>query len=658
VSPLETTYWVIPGYAIFFALLALAAGLFSLRTYRLIRYMSLGQQETSLLQLGLKAARAVAAALRQWRQLRPPREGIIIAHAFLGWGFIILVGLFFLFILIDAKTGTATASGFFYYAWATDIVASILIVAASFGIIRRYILRPPRLQGERNAEITAILATVLALPLAHLATMAAIISLGQLPAAAGAALPPVSAALSDIFGGMSTSSVELAGTALFWAYWSLFLFVLVLIPYSIHFHMIASPFNIVLRSSYRGLRSIDLETADTFGAASITDLAPKQVLDLYSCAVCGQCQEACPATRSGKPLNPKKIIQDLRRHLLKVGASAKNDTGMLAGKVLTEDEIWACTTCRACDEICPTYVEHIDKVVDLRRNLVLERAAIPESAEAALRSIEARGHPWRGATASRTDWAQGLNIKTLAEDSDIDILFWVGCTGALEERSMKVSRALARILGGVNFGILGTEESCCGEPARRLGNEYLFQMQAEKNIRIMNGYNVKRVVTTCPHCYHTLKNEYPGFGGEFEVIHHTEFIARQLKEGKLKSGPADGGSVTYHDACYLGRYNDVYQPPRQILNRLNMKPVEMKDNRQGSFCCGGGGGRLWLEENIGRRISEMRIEQASQAGAQTIATACPYCLQMFDDAIKALKAPLKVADVAELVAGVCLPPPD
>lgn len=665
--PLGITYWGIPGYAIFWGLTALAAGLFSYRIYQLARYLSLGQQETSFWRLGLKAARAVAAALARWRQLRPPREGITIAHTFLGWGFIILVGLFFLFILIGTETGTATATGFFYYAWVTDIVASILIVAVSWGIIRRYILRPPRLKGEQTAEITVILATVLALPVAHLAIMAAIISLGQPPAGAGSVLPPVSAALSGVFSGMPPGSVELVSTALFWAYWSLFLFVLVLIPYSVHFHMIASPFNIILRSSYRGLRSIDLETTDTFGIASITDLTPKQILDLYSCVVCGQCQDACPATASGKPLNPKKVIQDLKKHLLRVGPellrargrpeAASNSPGStLVDEVITRDEIWACTTCRACDEVCPLYIEHIDKIVDLRRNLVLEQASIPETAEGALRSIEARGHPWRGTTASRTDWSNGLGIKTLAEDSNIDVLFWVGCSGALEERTMKVTRSVARILAGVNFGILGPQESCCGEPARRLGNEYLFQVQAKKNIEIMNSYNVKRLVTACPHCYNTLKNEYPRFGGNFEVSHHTEFIAGLLKQAKPGAIKGSGRVITYHDPCYLGRYNDIYKPPRQILHNISgVKPVEMEKKEMKSFCCGGGGGRMWLEENIGRRISEMRIEQAAKTGAQVVATACPFCLQMLDDAAKASQQPIKVMDVAELAAEAYYP---
>jgi len=432
--------------------------------------------------------------------------------------------------------------------------------------------------------------------------------------------------------------------------------------------MLASPFNILLRSPRPkgALSPIDLETAETFGVAKITDFTWKQLLDCYSCVVCGRCQDSCPAYASGKPLNPKKVILDIKKHLLEVGpellkakgkveASSANPGRALIGEVVIEDEIWACTTCRACQEVCPVGNEHIDKIIDLRRNLVLEQAVIPETAEGALRSIESRGHPWRGTTLVRTDWAEGLDIKILAEDSDIDILYWVGCTEALEDRSMKIAQAVGKLLklAGIKVGILGTEESCCGEPARRLGNEYLFQMQTQKNIELLKNYNVKKIVTACPHCYNTLKNEYPQFGGEFEVIHHTEFITNLLEEGKLRIIKGGSGAITYHDSCYLGRYNGIYKPPRQILNNMpDVTVVEMEQNRRNSFCCGGGGGRMWLEEKIGRRISEMRIEQVIEAKAQIVATACPFCLQMFDDAIKAkaVEESLKVMDIAELVA--------
>ena len=666
-SPLDTAYLGISGYVIFWVLTVLASGLFVYRISRLIRYMFLGQKEKGFGKLLRRGLSTTITTLGQWCQLKgiTLKDKAGIGHVILAWGFSVFVVFYVVFIIIGAGFGLSEnlehSAFFYYYTWIMDILAPIVMLAALWAIARRYIIKPPRLKGEQTVEAMVILVTVLLHPLTHLFKIATGIALNHPPAGLGAALPPLSSTLSNLFNNISPDSIQAAHNAFFWTHWLIILFVLVFITYSRYLHMVASLFNIFFRSPLpKGtLRSIDLETAETFGGAKITDLTWKQILDLYSCVVCGQCQDACPATISGKPLNPKTLIQDLKQHLLCVAPALLKDrenspTEMLPGEVITHDTIWACTTCRACDEVCPLYVEHIDKIIDLRRNLVMEQAIIPETAEQALRCIEARGHPWRGTTASRTDWAEGIDVKTVAGDGDIDFLFWVGCTGALEERSVKISRSLTVILkqAGVKFGILGAEESCCGEPARRLGNEYLFQMQVEKNIKTLNNYGIKRIVTACPHCFNTIKNEYPGFGGKFEVMHHTQLIAGLLRENRLEIKTASG-TITYHDPCYLGRYNDVYKPPRQILSSIpGAELVEMAEKKRRSFCCGGGGGRMWLEENIGSRISEIRVEQAVGTAAQTIATACPFCLQMLDDAIKArgYEASLKAMDIAELVA--------
>ncbi|MFC1874974.1 heterodisulfide reductase-related iron-sulfur binding cluster [Chloroflexota bacterium] len=677
--PVNATYLGIPGYAVFWSLTALALGLFCYRIYLLVRYLSLGRKEEKFAQKGRRALSTLATLLVHWDQFKnfTPKDRAGITHAIFPLGFLAFAIFYLVFVIIGAGfgvSGTLEATGFFYYyTWIIDLITPLVIIAALWGIIRRYIVKPPRLKGEQSIEALVILLTVIIIPATYLLKIATDIALGQPPAGLGTALPPISTALSNIFSDSSTGSVQTANTALFWGNWVVVLFALVFIAYSRFLHMIASLFNIFFRSSLpRGtLHSIDLESAESFGAASITDLTWKQMLDLYACVACGKCQDACPATASSKPLNPKNLIQNLKKHLLEVGpkllkaggeteASADSPTMILPGGVISRDEIWACTTCRACDDICPVYVEHIDKIIDLRRNLVMEQASIPEPAEAALRSIEARGHPWRGSTASRTDWAEGLDIKTLAENSDTDTLLWVGCTGALEERSIRITRSVAEILklAGIDFGILGSQESCCGEPARRLGNEYLFQMQAEKNIKTLNDYGIKKIITACPHGYNTLKNEYPGFGGRFEVIHHSQLIARLIQEGRLRIINSTGGVITYHDPCYLGRYNDIFKPPRQIVKSLpGVKLVEMEASGRRSLCCGGGGGRMWQEETIGSRISEMRIDQAIKTGAGTIATACPFCLQMFDDAIKArgYEESLKAMDIAELVTRATTP---
>ncbi|MEE9491314.1 MAG: (Fe-S)-binding protein, partial [Dehalococcoidia bacterium] len=431
-------------------------------------------------------------------------------------------------------------------------------------------------------------------------------------------------------------------------------------------HIVVAPVNAFFRSTMPkgALRTIELEEAETFGAANIQDFTFKDLLDLDSCTRCGRCQDNCPAYLSGKPLSPKKVIQDLKALLTErgpvlLGSKSSDNPGengrQMIGDVILEDEIWACTTCRACQEQCPVFIEPINKIIEMRRNLVLEQTQFPETAMGALRSMEQRGHPWRGTMATRTDWADGLNVKQLSEDSNVDVLFWVGCTAALEERNMNVAKAVAKVLqaAGVNFGILGTEESCCGEPARRIGNEYLFQMLAQQNIETLKGYGVKKIVSACPHCFNTIKNEYPQFGGHFEVWHHTEFIAELLKQGKIPLARSLDKKITYHDSCYLGRYNEIYQQPRHILRAVTgASPAEMEHRMSKSFCCGGGGGRMWMEEQIGTRMNQIRTEEAMKTNAEVLASACPFCIQMFEDAIKAVEAEgtLKAMDVAEIIA--------
>ena len=376
-------------------------------------------------------------------------------------------------------------------------------------------------------------------------------------------------------------------------------------------HVWLSPLNVFFRSlkPKGALIPIDIEKAERFGTSKIENFTWKQLLDLDACTRCGRCQDNCPAHLSGKPLSPKKVILDLKKHLydvyplpfVKKTPESRSD---MINEVITEDVIWACTTCRACQEACPVYIEHIDKIIDMRRSLVLEQAKIPETGEAALKCIETRGHSCRGTTSTRTDWTQGLDIKLLSVDQNVDIVYWSGCAASLEDRNIKVAKAMAKIMKSaeVNFAILGLEESCCGEPARRLGNEYLFQMQAAKNIEILKSYKVKRIVTTCPHCFNTIKNEYPQFGGEFEVLHHSQFIAQLLSQGKIKPLSLRTDKLTYHDSCYLGRYNDIYLQPREIVRSISKsKPVEMQRSKQSGFCCGGGGGRFWMEERIRKK---------------------------------------------------------
>ncbi|UCC16056.1 MAG: (Fe-S)-binding protein, partial [Dehalococcoidales bacterium] len=638
-----------------------------------------GRRTESYRQLLKRALYTGFAVFGQWCQLKnlTRKDRASIGHAFMAWGFFIFVVFYFFFIILGAGFGLSetleNTQFFFYYAWVMDIAAIFGIAGAGWGIIRRYVVRPPRLKGEQTFEALIILVSVLLHPVTHLFKEATSIALGHPPVGLGETLPPISNTLSNVFNNATVSGIETASVWFFWAHWLVVLFVLVYIGYSRYLHVLASIFNILFQTAppKGALQPIDLKNAKSLGAGNITDLTWKQILDLYSCVSCGQCQDLCPATASGKPLNPKLLIQDLKDHLFDVGpgllkerkqvvvteeddAKGKESSeNTLVDAVITEDEIWACTTCRACDNICPVWVDHVDKIVDLRRNLVMTSKS--EAARDPLRNIRQRGHPWTGTVFSREDWIEGLDVKILAEDNQVDVLYWVGCTEALEDRSIKIAKAMGKLMkeAGESFGILGEEESCCGDPARRLGNERQFQLQAQKNIKMMNEYGVKKIVTGCPHCYNTIKNEYPQFGGEFEVYHHTEYIGQMIKEGKIKVEGGGSGVVTYQDPCYLGRYNGIYGEPREILKGIpGMKMIEMALNHEESFCCGGGGGRMWLEENIGERISEMRVERAIETEAGVVATACPFCLQMFEDAVKVkgVEERLKVRDIAEILA--------
>lgn len=670
-SPVSINYGVVPGYAIFWGLFALALAIFLQRVYQLGQYLRLGRQGEKVSGLGKRALVTLVNVIGQWCQWKnlSRQDRASLGHVLMAWGFLIFVLFYFIFIVIGAGFGISAklnqTSFFFFYLWVMDIVSVFIIIAAAWGIIRRYVVRPARLKGEQTMATMGNLIPIFILPIPHLFKEATSIALGQPPVGFGAILPPVSSALSNLFQGSAVSTLQAAHIGFFWAHWGIVLFLLAFIPYSHHFHMIASVPNIFFRyPTGVALRPIDLEKAESFGAAQITDFTRKQLLDLYACVVCGQCQERCPATASGKALNPKKVIQDLKKHLLAVGpalvkaktALPANPDRTIPGKVVTEDEIWGCTTCRACDEVCPVSVEHIDKIIDLRRHLVMEKSQLPESAQEALKSLGTRGHPWRGTTATRTDWASGLGIKVLAEDSHVDLLYWVGCTGALDERNMKVSVAMARILktAGINFGILGAEEGCCGDPARRMGDEYLFQTLCQKNIALFQQYNVRKILTTCPHGYNAFKNEYPQFGGNFEVIHHTQFIADSIRQGKLKLRGLEGNkAVAYHDACYLGRYNDIYQAPRDILAAISgIKRAELARAKSSSFCCGGGGGYMWLEEEPTQRVNARRTEDIIKAKVDLITSACPFCLTMFEDGLKTkgVAESIKAMDLSELVA--------
>ncbi len=427
------------------------------------------------------------------------------------------------------------------------------------------------------------------------------------------------------------------------------------IPFSRLLHLFSSPLNIFLRNLMPkgALSLLDLETMETYGVEKIEEFTWKDLLELDACTRCGRCQENCPAHLSQKSLNPKRVIQRLKRYMENLSEEMKN-VELIKG-VVTEEEIWDCTTCRNCLEHCPVFVEPMIKLMDFRRNLALNHGKIPKETHFAFRNIERKGNPWGFDPEKRMWWTKEMGVREVSPREEVEFLYWIGCYASYDDQNIKVANSLIHVLkkGGVDFGVLGNREWCCGIDLRRMGSEHLFQVNVKKNIELLQQVKFKTILTTCPHCYNTLKNEYPQFGGQWEVIHYSFLLDEWIHKGKISLNRKDRNvKITYHDSCYLGRYNNGYHPPRRILSAMHdLTFVEMKRNREKGFCCGGGGCHMWMEERVGQRINQMRVEQAVETGAEILATVCPLCLISLDSAVKVLNLDerIHVMDILELV---------
>ncbi|MBT8342751.1 MAG: 4Fe-4S dicluster domain-containing protein [Desulfatitalea sp.] len=467
----------------------------------------------------------------------------------------------------------------------------------------------------------------------------------------------------------------------YWGHVVMVLTFLNYLPYGKHFHVITSLPNVFFKAlkPKGALAKQDLESEDAiYGVSQLEEMPFKRAVDMYTCTECGRCEANCPAHISEKPLSPKRLIMDLRNHLKKrtpdmchvaidtlkariAGAKPAEETPegeIVVGELVKDDVLWSCTTCGNCITNCPTLIEHVDHIVDMRRYLVQVEGRTPGELTPVFKNFENMSNPWGLASNARADWFESLGVKTPAENPDFEYLLYVGCAGSFDNRNKKVATTLVKLLqtANVNFACLGNDESCCGETVRRLGNEYLAQAMMEANVSLWKDTGVKKIITACPHCFNTFKNEYEQFGGDFTYIHHTEMIQALLGSGKLnpKPGLNGNGPVVYHDACYLGRYNNIFEAPRKILSRMQTALTDVvtpEREKRTSFCCGAGGGRMWMEEHIGERINKLRCDQLLETGARTLLTACPYCLIMLEDAIKDKEREdeIKVMDIAELV---------
>jgi Fe-S oxidoreductase len=632
------------------------------RFERLARPLFAAPAEARLRPFGPRAWGVVVNVFGHARLLRKPYAGLLHAAMFFGFLFLLTAvaqvfgqGVSPLFDL-DAVGGST------WIAFGQDVFAVLLLTGVAMAAFQRGVWKPERFMGSNQRDAAIILCLITAVVVGMLMQNAFRVAGGD----PSARWRPVSSliAAAIVSSGVTGTAAAHGATAFAWMHMLAILAFLVYIPGSKHLHMLVGIPNVYLRDLKPAGRLVtpDLEQP-TLGLSDIGQLGRKQTLDLYACTECGRCQELCPAFASGKPLSPKLLIMNLRDHLLKtrgVGGHRAGLRGALIGGAVAEETIWSCTTCRACMEACPLFIEHVPKIVDMRRHLAMEAGRVPDGISGAMLSIEQRGHPWAGTRFSRLDWCRDLGVRVLAPGEATDTLLWVGCTAALDARAQKVARALVRLLraAGADFAILGEDEKCTGDSARRTGNDYLFQMQAAANIETLNARSFRQIVSICPHCVNTLKNEYADFGGAYDVLHHSQLLSGLMENGRLPGPPKSDsapGAVAFHDPCYLGRYNGEFDAPRAVLGGFGATVAEMERSRGRSFCCGGGGGRAFAVEPPDQRINVIRAQQARATGAPVVATACPFCLLMLDDGCKTAArndgggAPQQVRDIAELL---------
>ena len=654
---------------IFIVVFISAFALFFWSCRNLFLYMKVAKKEDNRFKdISRRITNVLKIAFGQSKLLRDPAAGTV--HFLIFWGFV----LFLVIVLEAIIQGFYSPFSFSFlgpvYSLITvvqDIFGILVILAVLAALFRRYVLNIPRLQVDKSASLdaTVILLLILIVVVSmYFQSTATIAKNGFV--LHEYEVRPISAILAPIFFSDPSTSAGITYDVAWWVHIVTILGFMNFLPYSKHLHVLTSIPNTYfanLEPIRNTLKPINLEdeNAESFGAADIEHLSWKQILDGYSCTECGRCTDACPAHTVGKTLSPREIIVDIRRRTKdKAPLMAKGiSEGEQFQKTLVHDYIsdkvlWQCTTCMACVQECPVMIEHLDSIVDMRRNLVLTESQFPSGLNNVFKSLETNFTPWAFNSADRALWAEGLDVKTMAEDSNCEYLFWVGCAGSFDDRYKKVSQAFVKIMqkAGVDFRILGTQEKCNGDTARRLGNEYLAQMFIMENVETLNHYKVKKIVTACPHCYHSLKNEYKQFGGHYEVFHHTELIDELISSGKISLNENGKLKATYHDSCYLGRYNEVYNAPRNSLKGIkNLNLIEMNRHKDRGFCCGAGGGRMFLEDEEGGRVNEERTREALETGANTVASACPFCMTMLTDGVKHFEKTeeVSVKDIAEIV---------
>jgi Fe-S oxidoreductase len=637
-------------------LLGAAGFFFGRRALLLARLVRLGKPTERFDDVPARFRNEAVVVLGQRKLFQRLGPGLI--HALIFWGFLVLLPTILMAMVgaVDREASLPWLASQGWFALLVDLFCLLVLVGVAGALWIRKVQRPERFRGSHRGEADAILLWIAGIVLTLLLWHASRIALGLNEYPAG--WSPLADAVSAVFGTGTTT--EVFERVFVWSHLLLVLGFLAYLPHSKHLHIMTAAINVWFgRTRARGRLepldfSVEDEAAMRFGSNTIADMTWKQMVDTMSCTECGRCQDVCPAYATGKELSPKLLIMGLRDRLFAEGPGVLRDPDFqpspLVPNAVSDEVVWDCVTCGACVRECPVAIEHVDHIVDLRRHLVMVEGRFPAEGETMLRDVERAQNPWGKPQTERADWAEGLGVRVLQPgEPPPELLYWVGCAASFDERARVTAQSTARLLqaAGVDFAILGPRECCTGDPARRLGNEYTYQSYAEQNVSTMNEAGVTKIVASCPHCFNTLSNEYPDFGGGYEVVHHTELLTQLLEEGRLQ--PAAGAEgITYHDSCYLARHNDVLAAPREIVARIG-RPLEMARSGTRTFCCGAGGAHMWLEER-GNQINEERAREAAGTGASTLAVACPFCTIMLDDGVKQNGSELRVADVATLLA--------
>jgi Fe-S oxidoreductase len=550
------------------------------------------------------------------------------------------------------------------YLCVADILAFLVFIGLGYALYRRLIIKPKYLTDGLDARLIIVFTAVIIITF-HLIN-AFLINLSSGDSGFDyARYLPVSRLVFKVFNLSALSSVasRTGFEICYWVHVLTILGFLVYIPGSKHLHLLAAVPNVFLKPLDRPKAmiktDIEDEEAESFGLGKVSELTWKNVLDLYACTECGRCEERCPADMTGKPLSPKQVVHDTKIDLFDQSSAILTKDNEAVEPLLREtspitpDVLWSCTTCRACEDICPVNIQHLDILLEARKYQVLMESAFPPEMQETFTNLENQSNPWGFGSDSRAHWAKGLDVPLMTDNPETEILYYVGCAGSFDDRGKKIAQAMARILkkAGVNFAILGEEERCNGDVARRAGNEYLAQMMIAENVEILNQYQPKKILATCPHCFNTIKNEYPQFGASYPVVHHSEFLMDLFKQGRLKSNGSEIEKLTFHDSCYLGRWNNILEAPRQLLRLSTHRGqlIEMNRSERQGLCCGAGGARMFMEESLGKRINHERAQEIIATGATQVAAACPFCITMITDGIRDNQGNVEVKDIAEII---------